>query len=111
MPVVAGIFVIAAVIEAPPDNDFSTLLGRITMGLTVSPLLICPVLFAWWLLTGRWRRTVGWLCRALLLSLLMACAGLMRVRAILLCFPKRATTGRLGTRSCCLECMRPSGWR
>jgi outer membrane protein assembly factor BamB/predicted Ser/Thr protein kinase len=72
LPVIAGIVLTAALVEAPADNDFKNLGARWAIGLLFSPPVVAMGLLAWWLATGRWRRTLVWLAIALVVSSLLA---------------------------------------
>jgi outer membrane protein assembly factor BamB/predicted Ser/Thr protein kinase len=72
LPVIAGIVLTAALVDAPADNDFKNLGARLAIGLLFSPPVVGIGLLVWWLATGRWRRTLVWLAIALLVSALSA---------------------------------------
>lgn len=72
LPVVAAVFVQAALITAPQDNDFNTFPARLSIALIFSPPILAPVLLARWAIQRRWRRIGLWLAVLLVGSLVMA---------------------------------------
>jgi serine/threonine protein kinase/outer membrane protein assembly factor BamB len=61
LPVVAGTYLSAALVEAPVDNDFGSVLARTGIGVMVAPNLVSAAMLAGWLFAGRWPRVLVWL--------------------------------------------------
>ncbi|MGN6543948.1 MAG: protein kinase domain-containing protein, partial [Aureliella sp.] len=72
LPVVAAVFVQAALITAPYDNDFNTFAARLSIALIFSPPILALGLLVRWAIQRRWRRIGLWLTVLLVGSLVMA---------------------------------------
>lgn len=73
LPVVAGLFLSAALVKPPiQDNDFARLSSKLMIGLALSPVVISCCLLVWWSVRGKWRRTAVWLAVSVLVSVIAA---------------------------------------
>lgn len=61
LPFVAVIVLQAALLTAPYDNDFNTILGRLSIGLAFTPPLLALFQLGNWFVNRRWRPIVTWL--------------------------------------------------
>ncbi len=77
LPVVTAVVLMAAMIEPTSDYEFGTFANRLTVAFLATPPLLAVGLLVRWLAVGQWRRAVVWLVTALVVSLLIATAGLV----------------------------------
>ena len=73
LPVVAALFLTAALMRAPMwDSDFSGFLPRLMIGAFFAPPVVGLGLLAWWGAKGQWRRVAWWLGVSVIISFLSA---------------------------------------
>ncbi|MEX2026689.1 MAG: VCBS repeat-containing protein, partial [Pirellulaceae bacterium] len=76
LPIIAGLFLTAALLKAPLDNDFATLVGRLSIGAVLAPAVVGLVLLCWWSVSGQMPRAALWLAMTVVLSFICAAVAL-----------------------------------
>ncbi|HZL89320.1 MAG TPA: protein kinase [Pirellulaceae bacterium] len=76
LPVVAALFLTGALTSGPPDNDFSTLLRKLSVGVGFAPVVLAFVFLPWWAVKGQFRRIALWLCVSLVIGAIWAALAL-----------------------------------
>jgi predicted Ser/Thr protein kinase len=76
LPIIAGLVLTAALVKAPQDNDFDTIVGRLLVGLAFAPAVVGVGLLAWWSIRGQWRRAALWIAITMVISLVCAAVNI-----------------------------------
>jgi outer membrane protein assembly factor BamB len=72
LPVVAGIFLTAALIQGPAESHLQGLVPRLISATGFAPPVVGLGLLVWWLARGRWKRASIWLGLVLVMSAIAA---------------------------------------
>ncbi len=70
LPVVAGLFLTAALVKSPIHTNEQRLSSKLLMGLALAPVVISCCLLVWWSIQRKWRRTAVWLALSVLVSII-----------------------------------------